>query len=88
MEEPEVRRSKGEPEMSGESAARRFMHATGKLRAIFGPAHVSSMTHEMTEENKQLLVQREAEAQQWETVTRPDGSTYVVPKDPTDRSLR
>jgi aspartate/methionine/tyrosine aminotransferase len=42
----------------------------------------------MTEENRRLLVQRQAETQQWETITRPDGSTYVVPRNPEDRSLR
>ena len=64
------------------------MNATGKVRAIFGPAHKSSLSHEMTEANRRLLEQRRAETQQWETVPRPDGSTYVVPKDPADRSLR
>ncbi|MFB9820164.1 MULTISPECIES: hypothetical protein [Arthrobacter] len=66
----------------------RFMRATGKLRIIFGPAHSSSLDHEMTEENKRLLVRRQAEAQQWETIRRADGSTYVVPKNPDDKSLR
>jgi aspartate/methionine/tyrosine aminotransferase len=42
----------------------------------------------MTEENRKLLQQREAESQQWETLRRPDGSTYVVPKNPEDKSLR
>ena len=74
--------------MASGSFIHKFMNATGKLRVIFGPANRSSMTHEMTEENKRLLVQREAETQKWETVTRPDGSTYVVPKDPDDQSLR
>ncbi|HEY8702504.1 MAG TPA: hypothetical protein VIM08_16315 [Arthrobacter sp.] len=64
------------------------MRATGRLRAIFGPANRSSLVHEMTDENRKLLAEREAESQQWETVRRPDGSTYVVPKDPGDRSLR
>jgi hypothetical protein len=64
------------------------MRATGKLRAIFGPANRSSLVHEMTEQNKQLLEQRQAETQQWETVRRPDGSTYVVPRNPDDKSLR
>jgi hypothetical protein len=36
----------------------------------------------MTEANKELLKQREAEASQWETVRRADGSTYIVPKKP------
>ncbi|AMM31213.1 hypothetical protein SA2016_0518 [Sinomonas atrocyanea] len=74
--------------MSGENFAQRFMRTTGKLRFFFGPANRSSATHEMTEANKDLLVRRQAEAQQFETVTRPDGSTYVVPKDPADQSLR
>ena len=74
--------------MSEENFAQRFMRATGKLRFFFGPANRSSATHEMTEANKSLLLQREAEAQQFETVTRPDGSTNVVPKDPGDQSLR
>ena len=63
------------------------MRATGKLKAIFGPANRSSLVHDMTEENRRLLAQREAETQQWETVHRPDGSTYVVPRNPDDQSL-
>ncbi|QCB95653.1 hypothetical protein E5206_00835 [Arthrobacter sp. PAMC25564] len=74
--------------MAKENAAERFMRATGRLRAIFGPASRSSLGHEMTEQNKQLLVQRQAETQQWETLHRPDGSTYVVPRNPDDKSLR
>lgn len=70
------------------NASQRFMRATGKLRAIFGPANRSSLVHDMTDENRALLVQREQETQQWETVTRPDGSTYVVPRNPDDQSLR
>ena len=71
-----------------ESAAQRFMRATGRLRAVFGPANSSALGHDMTEENRRLLEQRQAETQQWETVTRPDGSTYVVPRNPEDKSLR
>jgi hypothetical protein len=71
-----------------ENAAQKFMRATGRLRAIFGPANRSSLGHEMTQENKNLLAQREAESQQWETIRRADGSTYVVPKNPGDQSLR
>jgi hypothetical protein len=71
-----------------DNASQRFMRVTGKLRAIFGPASRSSLVHEMTDENRKLLAQREAESQQWDTVRRADGSTYVVPKDPDDRSLR
>jgi len=71
-----------------DNASQRFMRATGKLRAIFGPANRSSLVHDMTEENRELLAQREAESQQWETLHRPDGSTYVVPKNPEDKSLR
>ena len=74
--------------MAKETMTQRFMRATGKLRIIFGPAHRSSLDHEMTEENKRLLARRQAEAQQWETIRRPDGSTYVVPKNPDDKSLR
>jgi aspartate/methionine/tyrosine aminotransferase len=79
--------AKGNSQDKG-NAAQRFMRATGKLRAIFGPANRSSLIHDMTEENRRLLAQREAESQQWETVTRPDGSTYVLPKNPDDKSLR
>ncbi|HEY9355581.1 MULTISPECIES: hypothetical protein [unclassified Arthrobacter] len=74
--------------MVKDNASQRFMRATGKLRAIFGPANRSSLVHDMTEENRKLLAQREAESQQWETLQRPDGSTYVVPKNPDDKSLR
>jgi hypothetical protein len=42
----------------------------------------------MTDENKALLLRSQAETQQWETVRRPDGSTYVVPRNPGDKSLR
>lgn len=66
----------------------RFMRATGRFRTILGPASRSSLRHEMTEQNKALLVQRQAETQQWETMRRPDGSTYVVPRNPDDKSLR
>ncbi|UVJ41496.1 hypothetical protein NVV90_02560 [Arthrobacter sp. CJ23] len=74
--------------MAKESLTHKFMRATGRLRVIFGPAHSSSLDHEMTQENRRLLAQRQAEAQQWETLRRPDGSTYVVPKNPEDKSLR
>lgn len=74
--------------MAKENRAERFMRATGKLRAIFGPASRTSLGHEMTEQNRLLLAQREAETRQWETVHRPDGSTYVVPRNPGDKSLR
>lgn len=74
--------------MADENFAQRFMRATGKLRYFFGPAHRGTIEGDMTAANKALLAQREAEARQWETVTRPDGSTYVVAKDPSDRSLR
>jgi hypothetical protein len=78
---------KANPEDKG-NASQRFMRATGKLRAIFGPANRSSLVHDMTDENRRLLAQRQAETQQWETITRPDGSTYVVPRNPDDKSLR
>ena len=74
--------------MAKENAAERFMRATGKLRAVFGPANRSSLGHEMTEQNRRLLAMRQAETEQWETVHRPDGSTYVVPRNPGDKSLR
>jgi hypothetical protein len=79
----------GKPSSDGkENASQRFMRATGRLRAVFGPANRSSLGHDMTEENRRLLAQRQAETQQWETITRPDGSTYVVPRNPGDKSLR
>ncbi|GLB68336.1 MULTISPECIES: hypothetical protein [Arthrobacter] len=62
------------------SGAQRFMNITGKLRVIFGPAQKSGVDHPMTEENKELLKAREAEAEQWQTIRRADGSTYIVPK--------
>ena len=58
----------------------RFMKATGRARAVFGPAQSSSLDHPMTSENQASLKEREADASQWETVKRPDGSTYIVPK--------
>ncbi|RAM36797.1 hypothetical protein [Arthrobacter globiformis] len=66
----------------------KFMNATGKLRAVFGPAHRTSIDHDMTSANRELLEKRQAETRQWETLHRPDGSTYVVPKNPEDKSLR
>ena len=74
--------------MAKENAAERFMRATGKLRAVFGPANRSSLGHEMTDQNRRLLAMRQAETDQWETLHRPDGSTYVVPRNPDDQSLR
>ena len=74
--------------MAKENAAERFMRATGKLRAVFGPANRSSLGHEMTDQNRRLLAMRQAETEQWETLHRPDGSTYVVPRNPDDKSLR
>ncbi|WP_120521111.1 hypothetical protein [Arthrobacter celericrescens] len=74
--------------MAKESFAQRFMRATGRLRVVFGPAHSSSLDHEMTEANRILLRQRQAETLQWETKHRADGSSYVVPKNPGDKSLR
>lgn len=70
------------------NGSQRFMRAMGRLRVVLGPANRSSLVHDMTEENRALLIQRERETQQWETVTRPDGSTYVVPRNPGDQSLR
>ena len=70
------------------NASQRFMRATGKLRAVFGPASRTALGHDMSEDNRRLLAQRQAETQQWETLHRPDGSTYVVPRNPEDKSLR
>lgn len=74
--------------MAKENFANRFMRATGKLRAVFGPANRSALGHEMTVQNRELLARRQAETLQWETLRRPDGSTYVVPRNPEDKSLR
>lgn len=74
--------------MSQERFVDRMMNATGRLRAIFGPAESSPLDHEMTPENKALLNRQEAAAEQWVTMKRPDGSTYLVPRDPKDQSLR
>jgi hypothetical protein len=65
---------------SKKNAAQRFMNFTGRLRVIFGPAQKSGVDHPMTEDNRRLLQEREADAAQWETVRRADGSTYIVPK--------
>ncbi|MBG6217887.1 hypothetical protein IWX75_002355 [Arthrobacter sp. CAN_A6] len=58
----------------------RFMKVTGKARVFFGPAQSSSLDHPMTAENEALLQQQRSEADQWETETRADGSTYIVPR--------
>ncbi|MER2133818.1 MAG: hypothetical protein ABS910_03975 [Arthrobacter sp.] len=66
-----------------ESFTAKFMRITGKARLIFGPAQSSSLTHEMTEENKRLLEAQQAEEKaKWETVTRADGSSYILPRKP------
>lgn len=74
--------------MSDERFVHRLMRFTDRLRAIFGPASSSPLDHEMTPENKALLIAREAQAEQWTVVKRADGSSYLVPKDPNDQSLR
>lgn len=79
---------KEERDVGKENASQRFMRATGKLRDIFGPANCSSLVHDMTEDNRKLLAQREDESKQWETLRRPDGSSYVAPRNPDDKSLR
>lgn len=66
----------------------RLMNFTGRLRYIFGPASSSPLDQEMTAENKTLLAQQEAAVDEFVTVKRPDGSTYLVPRDPNDQSLR
>ena len=66
----------------------KLMRFTGRLRFIFGPAVSSPLDHEMTNENKALLVSQQAATEQWVTVARVDGSTYLVLKDPNDKSLR
>ncbi|MEV8145491.1 hypothetical protein [Specibacter sp. NPDC078709] len=68
--------------------AQRLMRFTGRLRYILGPASSSPLDHEMTPENKALLTSQQAASQAFVTVTRADGSTYLVPKDPNDQSLR
>ena len=71
-------------DMAGkESFAAKFMRTTGKARMIFGPAQSSALHHPMTEENQQLLKEQQAqEKAQWETVTRADGSSYIVSRKP------
>lgn len=81
-------KKKSEEHTSEDRFVHRFMRATGRLRAIFGPAHSSSLDHEMNAENIELLRRRQVDAQQWETVRRPDGSTHVVPKNRGGKSLR
>ncbi|MBP2413017.1 hypothetical protein JOF48_001816 [Arthrobacter stackebrandtii] len=68
--------------------AQRLMRLTGRLRYILGPASSSPLDHEMTPENKALLASQQAASVQFVTVTRADGSTYLVPRDPNDQSLR
>lgn len=66
----------------------RFMRLTNRLRFFFGPASSSPLDHEMTAENKALLQSQLAATEAFVTVKRPDGSTYLVPKDPNDQSRR
>lgn len=66
-----------------ESFTSKFMRTTGKVRMIFGPAQTSSLDHPMTEENQQLLKEQQAQEKAlWETVTRADGSSYIIPRQP------
>ncbi|MCC3289354.1 hypothetical protein [Arthrobacter sp. zg-Y1110] len=66
-----------------ESFVTRFMRTTGKVRLIFGPAQQGSLDHPMTEENQALLKEQQAqEKAMWETVTRADGSSYIVSRKP------
>lgn len=66
-----------------ESFTSKFMRTTGKVRLIFGPAQTSSLDHPMTDENQQLLKDQQAQEKAlWETVTRPDGSSYIVSRKP------
>ncbi len=70
------------PRSDDRTFVQKFMAATDKLRAIFGPAQSSSRDHEMTKANQESLAAMQAEtAAAYETVTRPDGSTYLVPKE-------
>lgn len=74
---------KGQDMADKESFTSKFMRTTGKVRMIFGPAQTSSLDHPMTEENQQLLKEQQAqEKAQWETVTRADGSSYIVTRKP------
>nr|WP_167525128.1 hypothetical protein [[Micrococcus luteus] ATCC 49442] len=67
---------------------RKWVNATGKLRAVFGPVHHrTSLDHDMTSANRELPEKRQAETPQWETLHRPDGSIYVVPKNTEDKCL-
>ncbi len=66
----------------------KLMRLTGHLRYVLGPASSSPLDHEMTAENKALLASQQAASGQFVTLTRADGSTYLVPKDPGDQSLR
>lgn len=66
----------------------KLMRFTGHLRHVLGPASSSPLDHEMTPENKALLAAQQAASGQFVTATRADGSTYLVPRDPNDQSLR
>lgn len=61
-----------------ENPVQRFMRITNRARAVFGPAQSSSLNHPMSDENVAGLKEREADASQWETIKRSDGSTYIV----------
>ncbi|WP_104053787.1 MULTISPECIES: hypothetical protein [unclassified Arthrobacter] len=66
-----------------ESFTSKFMRTTGKVRFIFGPAQTSALDHPMTDENQQLLKEQQAQEKAlWETVTRADGSSYIVSRKP------
>jgi hypothetical protein len=69
--------------MAGEEAfAIRFMRATGKLRALFGPAQQGSMTGPVVYRNDEAQKQRQQQLEQWDVVRGPGGSTYLVSRKP------
>ncbi|CEA06971.1 hypothetical protein BN1051_00279 [Arthrobacter saudimassiliensis] len=64
-----------------ESLTSRFMRTTGKARMIFGPAATTPLDTPMTDERRRQLEEAQArDAELWETVKRPDGSSYILPR--------
>ena len=64
------------------------MRATGKLRAIFGPANRSSLGHEMTEKTASCLPSEKPKPSSGKRSAAQYTSTYVVPRNPANQSHR
>lgn len=59
----------------------RFMHRTGRLRAIFGPAAIGDLNEPVKEPTDEQRVQRADHRAQFVEKKLPNGQSYFVLKD-------